>query len=149
MDEYQNLLNLDNAFTYATEYSCTITEPLKRTLKKQLSNDMLDVFLMGIPDGISPYVNSALIPKNIARRLYIFSSRPLDNKTLRQIELFVLTKPYPYPQMYVTSDCPNQPTHNFFISQTRHYKCQIFQHLLNTDILVSDLHMLICYINLY
>lgn len=93
MEEYQNNLDTSHSFTYATEYSCKITKPTKRTLTKQLSNETIDIFLMCIPDGVAPYVNEALIPKNIIRRLYIFSEKPIGDKTLRQIELFVPTKP--------------------------------------------------------
>lgn len=77
MEEYQNFLDTERSFVDATEYSCTITEPVKHVLTKQLSNETIGIFLMGIPDGVSPYVNEALIPKNIIRRLYIFSDKPI------------------------------------------------------------------------
>jgi len=74
---------------------------------------------MGIPDGVAPYVNEALIPKNVIRRLYIFSEKKLVPKTLRQIELFVITVPYPYPSLMLSRVCPLQPTHNFFVPELK------------------------------
>lgn len=82
-------------------------------------NSIANVSISGVPDGISPQANEALMSKNSILRLYIFSDRPLSEETLSTIDSFYGKEHYPV----LLCDTANMrlqneyPKNNFYMCQ--------------------------------
>lgn len=114
---YENTIDSTGFFVYPTEYTCQLREPRKKTLKRQDSTREVYVLVLGIPDGLSSYVNQALIPETV-RRLYIYSTEPLLPEHLRYIESEFKNTYYPFPKLLCPTECPVQPTRNFYMLES-------------------------------
>lgn len=58
---------------------------------KELTTDGIaftNITITGIPDGVSPLANDALVEKGSLRRLYIFSDTPLNEKYMHSVDQF-------------------------------------------------------------
>jgi len=69
---YKNDIDSSDMFIYATELTSTIDCPEKLTLKHDIAGDSITVIRMGVPDGIGPQINEALLSEPTIRRLYIY-----------------------------------------------------------------------------
>nr|AJZ73129.1 hypothetical protein [Venturia canescens] len=85
---------------------------------KQMTTDGLkyfDVFITGVPDGVSPIANVAMIETGTPNRLSIFSNQELDEGSLQTLDSFYAKKHY--PMLEPTKSCGNVdtvPVHNFY-----------------------------------
>lgn len=59
------------------------------------SASTINITIIGIPDGVSPYADRALIPAGTKRRLYVFSDEELDANHLEMIDSLYGKQPYP------------------------------------------------------
>lgn len=123
-DLYYNTNNLGR-YNYPREFqvdnkSDDYTYRQQQQHRVELDN-VSDIAISGIPDGVSPQANEALMPKNSVHRLYIFSDSPLGDQTLATIDSFYGKKRYPIleadkPNAILTS---NYPKNNFYMCKGR------------------------------
>lgn len=65
--------------------------------------EYIDVFITGVPDGVSPLANETLIPPNSIYRLYIFADQKLDEEFLNTLDNVYGKIPYPIIQADVAN----------------------------------------------
>lgn len=123
---YKNPINTQGSFVYSTNYDCKIHEPVERILTVDTTNsdNAVKIYVFGVPDGVSPYVNEAMIPDNVVRRLYIFSNKALsldDQKLIASYYKGTLYEPTvldtPVFQLDFTKN--QRPAFNFYIMDDR------------------------------
>lgn len=88
-------------------------------------NNYLDVWITGVPDGVSPAANEARVKKGEPRRLYVYSDQPLDDSYLETVDSFYGTSSY--PMLELTEKCGNLPNgppreNNFYVASTGYGK---------------------------
>lgn len=79
---------------------------------------VVNITVTGVPDGVSPLANRALIPPNTTRRLYVFSDAELDTEQLDLIDTFYGRRPYPNfrcDMLTKASTLAAYPKHNFYM----------------------------------
>nr|WDA64674.1 GrBNV gp35-like protein [Oryctes rhinoceros nudivirus] len=149
---YTNLSNTSK-YRYPREYATDIAYD-----QKELTLDGLtftNIIITGIPDGVSPIANEALIERNTPRRLYIFSETPLTDQYLNMLDKFYGKVAY----KIFTCDMPNTtlvsyPRNNFYltngqpssISEFVEYRYLTQRHLLTNiayDISTNFLYKLV------
>lgn len=80
------------------------------------NTNLINITVTGVPDGVSPLVDQALIKNDAARRLYVFSDRELDEDQLTLIDTFYGKRPYPNFRCNIltkTTRLNAYPKHNF------------------------------------
>lgn len=80
--------------------------------------NIANIAVTGVPDGVSPLANQALIPTGTIRRLYVFSDAELDTKHLEMIDTFYGKQPYPNFKCDIlrkASTLSVYPKHNFYM----------------------------------
>lgn len=110
---YTNL-NVNAAYRYARPFETDVTYDSKQLTINGV--DYVNVVITGIPDGVSPEANEAVIKRQTPRRLYILSDRPLDHADIEVIDGFYGKRSLPMPDSTtvcgkVVSDCPRN---NFY-----------------------------------
>lgn len=105
MTLYRNPLDAYNMYVYPLEFDCDITEPVERiiTIDNVHSDNAIKIYVFGVPDGVSPYVNEAMIVKDTVRRLYIFSDKALNSTNLKLVTSHYKGRPYNFPNLTVPS----------------------------------------------
>lgn len=76
-----------------------------------------NVMITGIPDGVNPLANEALIMKDSPKRLYIYSDKPLSDDYLTTIDDFYGRTPYPI--IKASTPCgrlATYPRNNFYLT---------------------------------
>lgn len=111
---YTNL-NRGSTYRYARPFETDITFDSKQVTINGV--DYVNVVITGIPDGVSPDANEAVIKRRTPRRLYILSDRPLDRADIEVIDGFYGKRPFPMPSAITV--CGNvtarsQPRNNFY-----------------------------------
>lgn len=111
---YTNLTNTGQYY-YPREYQTDVTFD-----RKNLTLDGVvytDITITGIPDGVSPLANEALIDRNAKRRLYIFSDTPLDDNYLQTIDKFYGKVPYKNLKcLFPNTTLDSYPRNNFYMT---------------------------------
>lgn len=109
-------INNNTRYKYARPYQTTIDYDIK-----QLTSDgekYIKIIISGVPDGVSPDANEALIKKGTIRRLYIFSNSPLHDNDIKTIDSFY--GKLPYPLLTAINPCgikKNIPNNNFYMCE--------------------------------
>jgi len=83
-------------------------------------NNAIKIYVLGIPIGVSPYVNETLIVGNELLRLYIFSDKPLSEKLIKIIESHHKGEKYDVLRLTIPSAQVTQPLCNFYTYDERH-----------------------------
>lgn len=109
---YTNVANI-GIYKYPREYQTDVKFE-KRTIL--LNNEPYVLTITGIPDGISPIANEAIVQANHLTRLYIFSDKPLTDEMLQSIDILYGRKPYPiiYTNV-VRRKMDVYPSNNFYM----------------------------------
>lgn len=121
---YRNPLNTYNMYVYPLEFDCDIKEPVERiiTTDNVHSENAIKIYVFGIPDGVSPYVNEAMILKDTVRRLYIFSNKALNSINLKLVTSYYKGRSYNFPNLIVPSVSHRRfeaPLCNFYVRDFR------------------------------
>lgn len=92
---YTNESNVGQ-YWYARDYECDRDYGLQ-TLAPELggSGGQIGIFVSGVPDGVPPAANVAIVPKGSPRRLHYFSDTPLSDGVLAALDGHYGQKPYP------------------------------------------------------
>lgn len=109
---YTNL-NVSSAFRYARPFETDVTYDSKQVTVNGV--DYINVIITGIPDGVSPDANEAVIKRQTPRRLYILSDQPLDYADIEVIDGFYGKRSFPMPT--ATAICAQlsaYPRNNFY-----------------------------------
>lgn len=111
---YKNEYNAAK-YAYARPYTTSMTVGEYRQMMKQ--QRFVDIYIVGVADGVSPKVHETMIPVGTTRRLYIFSDNPLDESTLSAVDSYY--KESPYPLLSLDTPCARLdgdrvPTQNFY-----------------------------------
>lgn len=111
---YTNVVNI-GAYKYPREYQTDISFE-KRTII--VNNEAHTVTITGIPDGVSPLANEAIVPNASLKRLYIFADKQLNDDVLQAIDSIYGRKPYPiiYTRI-VRQRLGVYPSNNFYMSR--------------------------------
>lgn len=112
MEFYQNTLNFGQ-YQYARSYTTNLSKNLKFT--EDGGQTQIDINITGIPDGVSPIANEAIIQNNQPKRLYVFSDKPLDQTILDKIDNLYGKETYPIITSVVTCGRKLFPRKNFYI----------------------------------
>lgn len=110
---YRNLANT-RQYYYPREF-----ETDNSSLSRQITvdgNEYINVQITGIPDGISPLANEAIVSTECIYRLYIFADQPLNETFLQTLDKFYGKTPYPF----ITADSiygvvDGIPKNNFYL----------------------------------
>lgn len=122
---YRNPIDMYGKYVYPLEFDCNITEPVERiiTTDSVHSDNAVKIYVFGVPDGVSPYVNEAMIVKNTIRRLYIFSDKALSVENLNLVTPHYKGQPYKFPTLTVPSISLRLPSEvpqcNFYVRDNR------------------------------
>ena len=116
---YTNPVDTIRSYVYHTEVQCSVTVPQERLISTDgTSTNVVKISIMGVPDGVSPYVNETLLTGPVGvRRLYIYSERPLNVDSLQVVVESYKDKPMPFPKWstpLVRNGSVGQPRCNFF-----------------------------------
>lgn len=112
---YRNVNN-DYSYKYARPYKALVEYELKQIMLD--GHKFVNIIVSGVPDGVSPDVNEALVKKETLRRLYIFSNSKLNDNDLETIDTFY--GKFPYPIFTAGIPCaiqPNIPNNNFYMCE--------------------------------
>jgi hypothetical protein len=108
--------NYNNSYDYyyARAYQTDVVGE-NRSLTND-ANTYTNVMITGVPDGVSPIANEAMIMRDSPRRLYIYSNKPLDESYLATIDDFYGRAPFPI----ATAQTPcgqlsGLPRNNFYL----------------------------------
>lgn len=117
---YSNPVDTMRSYVYSTEVQCSIVEPQERLISTDgTAANVVKISIMGVPDGVSPYVNETLLTGPIGiRRLYIYSERQLNVESLRVVVESYKDKPMPFPKWLtpiVRNGNSPQPRCNFLV----------------------------------
>lgn len=104
---------------YATAYTCDRKEPLEQLVSVDGTKNVTKIYVLGIPDGVSPYVNETLIIGDETLRLYIFSDKPLSEKLIKLIELHHKGEKYDVLTLTTASAQVVQPLRSFYVHDER------------------------------
>lgn len=80
-------------YTYPQPFQTDLTNEHKQLLRP--NGTSFEVTVTGIPDGVSPIANEALVPKDVINRLYILSNVPLNAEDINLINEFYGKNPFP------------------------------------------------------
>lgn len=122
---YKNPIDTRKSFIYPTEYDCDIREPVERILTVDTvnSDNAIKIYVLGVPDGVSPYINEAMIPDGTVRRLYIFSNKELDASNRKLVASYYKQNLYEIHTFAVPcsrlTDITVRPNFNFIIRDER------------------------------
>lgn len=112
---YTNLANVGQ-YKYPRQYETSVTMD-----QKEITLDgttFTNVTITGIPDGVSPLANEALIEKGAIRRLYIFSDQPLNEQYLTTLDSFYGKIPYKITACSMPNTIlPSYPRNNFYLTR--------------------------------
>ncbi|ATY70229.1 GrBNV gp35-like protein [Tomelloso virus] len=109
---YTNLSNTGN-YNYPRQYATKVGYDQKEMTVDGVN--FTNITITGIPDGVSPIANEALVNKNALRRLYIFSDNQLSDQYLESIDRFYGKVPYPIVYCNVPNDTLDTvPEENFY-----------------------------------
>lgn len=120
MELYKNAYNTSK-YAYARPYTTSITVGEYRQLMtggdEESQQRFVDIYIVGVADGVSPNVHETMIPVGTPRRLYIFSDTRLDEKTLATVDSHY--KERRYPLLSLDTPCARLdgnrvPTQNFY-----------------------------------
>lgn len=89
---YRNPITLFN-YAYPQPFKTDLVNERKSLLRPDGSS--FEITVTGIPDGVSPQANEALVPRNAMNRLYIMSNEPLSDQDIDLINQFYGKNPYP------------------------------------------------------
>lgn len=113
-DIYTNLTN-SGLYRYPRDFKTDVTFD-----RKDLTLDGIqftNITITGIPEGVSPLANEALIESGTPRRLYIISNTPLDTQYLDTIDKFYGKTPYPIRYCRAANTyLKSYPKNNFYMS---------------------------------
>lgn len=111
---YTNIANA-GTYKYPREYQTDVKYE-KRTII--IKDQPFTLTITGIPDGVSPVANEAIIHKGTRTRLYIFSDKPLSDESLQSIDALYGREPYPiFYARIVRQHLPTYPNNNFYLCQ--------------------------------
>lgn len=138
---YRNLANTGQYY-YPREF-----ETDNSSLSRQMTvdgNEYINVQITGIPDGVSPLANEAIVPNECIYRLYIFADQPLNETFLQTLDKFYGKTPYPI----ITADsvcgvvdgipknnfylCPSTPSN---VSNFTEYRYLQHRHMISNIVL--------------
>lgn len=119
MELYKNAYNMSK-YAYARPYTTSITVAEYRQMMTGGDEErpqFVDIYIVGVADGVSPKVHETMIPVGTPRRLYIFSDTPLDEKTLSAVDSYY--KGHRYPLLSLITSCAQLdgsrvPMQNFY-----------------------------------
>lgn len=119
MELYKNAYNTSK-FAYARSYTTSITTGEYRQMMTGDDEErpqLVDIYIVGVADGVSPKVHETMIPVGTPRRLYIFSDSQLDEKTLSAVDSYY--KEHKYPLLSLITPCAQLdrdrvPMQNFY-----------------------------------
>lgn len=102
-------------YVYARPYTTSITSSADPRIDEPNPREHVDVYLVGVPDGVSPTVYEALVPVDAVRRLYLYSNKRLPEKWLSIADASYGERPYPLLTLETpcARDC-RTPVHNFY-----------------------------------
>lgn len=111
MEVYRNIYN-SMAYFYARPFTTSVTY----SARPGATRGSVNVCLVGVPDGVSPRVREALVPVGTARRLYLYTDRPLKSAWLTIADATYGEFPYPVPAL--VAPCGRGiPTCNFYTAR--------------------------------
>lgn len=102
MELFINNVATQQRYFYARPYKTDIQNAEYRQMTLD-GNYYFDIWIIGIPDGVSPVANETMIQKNSPRRLYIYSNDPLPENYLLSVDsIYGRDK---YPLLELTTPC--------------------------------------------
>lgn len=109
---YTNSVNV-GTYKYPREWQTDVKYE-RRTII--MNNEPYVITITGIPDGVSPLANEAVISTTCLMRLYIFSDKALPDESLQSIDALYGRKPYPivFTQI-VRQRLDTYPSNNFYM----------------------------------
>ncbi|CAI6374961.1 unnamed protein product [Macrosiphum euphorbiae] len=117
---FKNPIDTRKNNVYATPYSCDIREPETRMVSVDGTKNLQKVHVMGIPTGVSPYVNETLVDGAERRRFYIFSENKLTEDLIRLMTQHHKLEPYDVPRFQTPCGrVDQQPSTNFYVYDQR------------------------------
>lgn len=141
---YRNNANIGNYY-YPREYQ---TDDISATREMTLDgNDYINVRITGIPDGVSPLANEAIVSTDCIYRLYIFAEQPLNETVLQALDKFYGKKAYPIIMTdTVCGVIDSIPKNNFYmckgtpsnISEYTEYRYLQQRHMLTNIVFDSE-----------
>lgn len=119
---YKNAYNTSK-YAYARPYTTSMTVGEYRQIMTEERTQFVDIYIVGVADGVSPKVHETMIPVGTPRRLYIFSDTPLDEITLSAAESYY--KEHRYPLLSLITPCAHLdrdrvPMQNFYAALAGH-----------------------------
>lgn len=70
---YSNPVNALQSYVYPTELECSLTMPQERLISTDgTKTNVIKISVMGVPDGISPYINETLMTGSRRSAVFIF-----------------------------------------------------------------------------
>lgn len=117
MELYENKIPRNSGYIYYRRPYSTSASNVRQQL-----NDGTEIYITGIPDGVSPKATVAIVPKDTVRRLYIVSNRRLDETTKRTIDRYKRDEydKHDYPIRTVRYPCAvlsQYPRMNFYMNK--------------------------------
>lgn len=97
--------NINNNFKYFYPTPFRSFDNNEKFLELLKDSNVVKIF--GVPDGVDPKVNYALIKENEIKRLYIFSNTKLNSDQLNSIHKIYGTKYFPIRNLYDFLDINN------------------------------------------
>lgn len=117
MELYENVYSTSK-YAYARPYATSITVGEHRQMTGgDEEQQFVDIYIVGVADGVSPKVHETMIPVGTPRRLYVFSDTPLDERTLSAVDSYYNERPYPLLSLDTPCarlDGNRVPTQNFY-----------------------------------
>lgn len=109
---YTNTVNI-GTYKYPREWQTDVKFE-RRTII--MNSEAYAITITGIPDGVSPIANEAIVHPKSLMRLYIFSDKALSEENLQSIDTLYGRKPYPivFTQV-VRQRLETYPSNNFYM----------------------------------
>lgn len=125
MELYVNMYSQYKYF-YARPYKTSLTVAHHHRVTggdNTSQHRFVDVYVLGVADGVPPTVRESLIAASTERRIYVFSDMPLSEKILETIDGYY--KECHYPVMSLENPCAwlrdsQIPMNNFYTAFTHH-----------------------------
>lgn len=138
MELYKNVYNTLK-YAYARPYTTLI--PVGEYRQMMTGGDeesqqrlFVDIYIVGVADGVSPRVHETMIPVGTPRRLYIFSDTPLDEQTLSTVDSHYKERRYPLlslDTLCARLDGNRVPTQNFYTAFAGRSSEDVFEAAVN------------------
>lgn len=106
-------------YVYARPYTTSITSSERPLTDDPEPRGRVDVYLVGVPDGVSPRVYETLVPVGNTRRLYLYSQNRLPEDWLSVADASYGERAY--PSLCLETPCARDcrtPQQNFYTTDT-------------------------------